>query len=455
MLTKIYSGVKKMNIVYKEISFPELDRLEQVILDDSTMQERKHKIITSMDKEGYDYLVIYCDLEHGGNFEYLTGFVTRFEESLLVFGREKAYLIAGNENVNMAAISRIPMESILYPDFSLPDQPFKGTVKLEEIFEKIGLKDKKIGLVGWKLFEDDSYFDVPFWIVEGLKKVTNCLKNATGIFIDPEFGARTINNANEVAHYEYGAALASVGILKALKGVREEISETELGTLLNHHGQREVVVSIAAAGKRFENAVIYPTEKKLKRGDTLSLTVGYKGGLQSRAGLVAEDVSEGKAYLEDLAIPYFKAIVTWLENIKIGMTGDALYQLIDEVLPKENYNWVLNPGHLCGDEEWLSSPVYSGSRALLKSGMILQFDIIPSLKGYGKVSCEGGIVLADSELRRSIRQNYPLKYEAFMKRREYMQNVLGIQISDDVLPMGNAAAFYNPLMLSKKALVVE
>ena len=35
-----------------------------------------------MQEENFDILVIYADLEHGSNFEYLCGFLPRFEEAL-------------------------------------------------------------------------------------------------------------------------------------------------------------------------------------------------------------------------------------------------------------------------------------------------------------------------------------------------------------------------------------
>lgn len=53
-----------------------------VMLSDATMQERKNKILTRMQDEGFDALIIYADKEHGGNFEYLTGFIPRFRRGL-------------------------------------------------------------------------------------------------------------------------------------------------------------------------------------------------------------------------------------------------------------------------------------------------------------------------------------------------------------------------------------
>jgi hypothetical protein len=144
------------------------------------------------------------------------------------------------------------------------------------------------------------------------------------------------------------------------------------------------VVTIAATGQRFEKANLYPTHKPLQRGQPLSMTTGFKGGLSSRTGFVIASESElpdtQKDYLERVAKPYFAGVVTWLENIRIGMKGGEMYSLMESILPKEKYGWHLNPGHLSADEEWMSSPIYKHSTQTLKSGMILQIDIIPSVR---------------------------------------------------------------------------
>ena len=53
---------------------------QPVFLSDQTMKERRDKILTRMAEHQLDCLAVYCDLEHGSNFEYLTGFLTRFED---------------------------------------------------------------------------------------------------------------------------------------------------------------------------------------------------------------------------------------------------------------------------------------------------------------------------------------------------------------------------------------
>ena len=59
----------------------------------------------------------------------------------------------------------------------------------------------------------------------------------------------------------------------------------DIGAYLNDLGQRPSVVSIVATGARFEKANLYPTAKKIQLGDRISMTTGYKGGLQTAADM--------------------------------------------------------------------------------------------------------------------------------------------------------------------------
>lgn len=435
--------------------------LTPVFLSDETMAARRQAVLNRMKEEGFDALVIYADLEHGGNWEYLTGFLPRFEESLLVLFQDgSAKLVLGNENLNKAGKSRIPVQAVHMPHFSLPNQPMKTENDVCGILSETGIQNcGNIGIVGWKNFTselDDNtrLFDIPSYLMDALRKLCPdaSLRNGTYLFIG-EHGVRTVNNANEFAHYEFGAALAGNGMLEAMNALKPGISEMELGALLNQCGQRNSVVTIAAAGERFEHANMYPSAKTVSIGDKISLTVGFKGGLQSRAGYAVhseDELPEGqKDYLDKVAIPYQNAVKTWLENIHVGMTGGELYDLIESVLPKETYGWSLNPGHLCADEEWLSSPIYPGSTEVLRSGMLFQIDIIPSVPGYGGASCESGILLADETLKDEIRTQYPELWSRVENRRDYMIHELGIHANEAVLPTSIACAYFRPYLLDQ------
>ena len=446
---------------------PENEKIEDpVVLSDETMKDRKVRTVREMKKRKYDALIIYADLEHGSNFEYLTGFLPRFEEGLLIlYADGNAELILGNENLNKAAKSRIQAKAIHMPCFSLPNQPEYGMKSVEEVLSNSRIAAAHhIGVAGWKLFgkkmeHRKHLFDIPFYLIKALMDVC-CnaeIENATDIFIG-ENGVRTVNSAEELAHYEYGAALAGKCMLDAMNYLQEGVSEMEVADKLSRNGQPHNVVTIMAAGERFIKANMYPGKKKIELGDRISITTGYKGGLQSRAGYAVASEKElpqqEQEYLCQVAYPYYNAVKNWLEQIKIGMKGGELYRIIEDCLPPEKYGWKLNPGHLCADEEWLCSPIYKESDERLQSGMILQIDIIPTVKGYGGISCESGIILADTSLRSELRNSFPEMWERIQRRREYVKNVLGINISEEVLPNSSLTAYCRPFFLDKeKALI--
>ncbi|MCR0183376.1 M24 family metallopeptidase [[Clostridium] innocuum] len=450
-------------IKLKEVEAPKPEEgLIPVMLSDETMQNRKARLLESMQRDGFDAVVVYADLEHGSNFEYLCGFLPRFEEALLILhANGKAFMVLGNENLNKAGKARIEAVPIHMPHFSLPNQPMQTEKSVAQILASCELEDaEKIGLIGWKNFtshvEDNHLlFDLPYFLVEALKTVCGKAQFANAAYLlIGENGVRTTNNANEFAHYEYGAALAGNCILKTMDRLKVGKTEMEMAETLAADGQRHSVVTIMATGARFEKANLYPGNKQIQCGDKISITTGFKGGLQSRAGYAvecAEQLPEKEQdYLKAVAIPYFQAVKTWLETIKIGINGNDLYEAVEAVLPKEDYGWTLNPGHLCADEEWMSSPIYPQSEETLQSGMLFQIDIIPSVNGYGGVSCESGILLADEQLRKAIAKEYPAVWERIVKRRAYMQEVLGIRIQEDVLPTSMATAYLRPYLLKKE-----
>ncbi|WP_312624803.1 M24 family metallopeptidase [Scandinavium sp.] len=440
--------------------------LPSVILSDATLAERKNRVLAGMRQQKIDTLIVYADKEHGGNFEYLTGFIPRFEEALLVLHQDgEAVLVLGNENLKLAPHARLKNRVLHAPWFSLPNQPMDNTQSLPEILRDAGLASGKIlGLAGWKLFTGlnenvRQMFDMPAFIVDAIREAAPDaeLCNATGLFISPANGARVINNANELAHYEYGANLASTAILRALNAIEVGKTEKQIASLLAADGQLNNVVTIAATGDRFAHANLYPGDKQVQKGDKFSLTVSYKGGLSSRAAYVVENAAQlpeaVNDYLDVVAIPYFCAVVAWLENIHPGMTGGELYQLLEDVLPKADYHWHLNPGHLVADEEWLCSPVSARSDIPLASGMLLQIDIIPSRAGYAGASIEDTVALADEALRQQLASEYPQLWARVQARREWIQREVGINLPECVLPFSNTVGYLRPWLLDQsKAL---
>ncbi|WP_091264843.1 M24 family metallopeptidase [Alkalibacterium thalassium] len=321
----------------------------------------------------------------------------------------------------------------------------------------------QVGLVGWKLIPGMArQFDISQFIVSALETVAgkDKLVNATALLVGPENGARVTINANEAAHYEYGAALASDAVLDAMNGLTVGVSELEMGNRLNRDGQYNNVVTIGAFGDRFIKGNLYPTDNRLVKGDKVALTVSYKGGLSSRSGYAVTNEEElagvDEGYLEEVVMPYFEAYHYWLTNLKIGLRGGDFYDAFNNFYPQDTYGWHLCPGHLTADEEWLSSPFYKGSEAVVQSGMLFQVDFIPSQTGHNGVSAESTVLLADDELKQAIRVDYPDMWKRIESRRAYLRDELGIQLPEDVLPMAGTLAYYRPYMLNNEyALTIE
>jgi Xaa-Pro aminopeptidase len=434
----------------------------KVTLTLATITERKKKILYLMEKYKFDVLVIYSDLEHGSNFEYITGFLPRFEEALLVLHKTgELYYLLGNENLKLANYAHHKGTVIHVPQFSLPNQPMYGSPLLSDSLKKAEISENdNVGIVGWKLFTSTSEnntitFDIPHYIIKSLEDILiqGKLSNATGLFIGNN-GVRRCNNANELVHYSFGAQLASKAILRALDSIELGKTEMDIASQLDLLGQPKSVVAIVATGQRFEYANLYPSSKQLKLADTFSLTIGYKGGLQSRSGYLCENESllptACSNYIDRVVKPYFTAVTAWIENIHIGMNGNEIFQLINTVLPQKEYGWTLNPGHLIANEEWMSSPIYENSKEILQSGMMLQIDIIPSIQGYPGTSAECGIALVDEQLRNDLAIHYPEFLAQCQNRGEYLLDELGINISKDVLILSNATLYLRPLFLNKE-----
>lgn len=454
-----------MKVIYDKIACPvKHTGYVPVPLTQQTMLEHREKIMQKMQAQNLDVLMVYADREHGANYAYLTGFEPRFEEAVLVLHKDgTCYLMFGNENLKMVRYSFIPATAIHIPHFSLPNQPMETEKTIEEIFQSAGIANGQIiGCVGWKCFtsrldDNDALIDIPAFIVDAVRRINpdGKLRHAAGIFLDPVDGARIVMNANEVAHYEYGAGLASACVMDVLEAVEPGKTELELGALLAPDGQLNNVTTICATGERFTDAVVFPRNKKVVLGDKFSVTLGLRGGLTSRAAYVvnseAELPEDVRDYMDKVVCPYFKAAVTWYETVGIGVSGQQVYDAIQAVLPKEKHNWMLNPGHYVGQDEWVASPVFPGSTAVLESGMLLQMDILPSVPGYGSANAEDGIAIADEALRKELAEKYPDTWTRIQTRRAYMKEVLNIQLKDEILPLSDTCGYLRPYLLNRTA----
>jgi hypothetical protein len=152
--------------------------------------------------------------------------------------------------------------------------------------------------------------------------------------------------------------------------------------------------------------------------------------------------------MEKFYYPYFSVLAKWYESLCIGITGGEVYAAVNGVESNlSNLGIALNPGHLIHTDEWTNSIFFEESPYQVKSGMAIQCDIIafPG-KEFGGVHVEDGVLVADESMRNLIISMYPDCWERISRRKNFMKEVLGISLSEDILPVSNIQALLHPNM---------
>jgi hypothetical protein len=423
----------------------------------ATYASRLDRLRERMDAAGYERLVVYADREHSANLSYLTGFDPRFEEALLIVGSDPApAVLVGNECWGMAGAAPLPMRRHRFQDFSLPSQPRDRSRPLREILGDEGITDDgRVGVVGWKTYGRAEQTDLPAYLVDDLRALVGsggAVENATDLFIDPADGMRIVNEAEQLAAFEWASCQTSQGVRNLLGGLRPGMTEREAVALLGWNGWPLSCHLMLTAGERARLGLLSPGDRPIERGDPFTTAFGIWGALTCRAGFVVEvaaELSEPiRDYVERLVAPYFAAIAEWYGAIRIGQTGGALFEIVDRHLGDPFFGIFLNPGHQLHLDEWVNSPIFAGSTIGLRSGMAFQVDVIPATgTPYFTTNIEDGIALADAALRAELAERFPDAWERILRRRAFMADQLGIELHPDVLPFSNLPAVLPPFLL--------
>jgi hypothetical protein len=412
-----------------------------------------------------DFIVVYADREHCGNLAYLTGFDPRFEEALLVISRDgNRTLLFGNECAGyLPDMEGLEIAPVLFQEFSLMGQPRSASKSLRSAFSELGIRSgSKVGCAGWKYFgdgliENPTYaIEIPAYLVDLLREMTTSKENvwnANAILMDPESGLRSINEPEQIAWFEYAASLTAQGIMNVLLSLQPGVSEDELEHLMDSKGLPLSCHRMVSFGEKTKRGLSSASGNKASLGDAFTTAFGVNGSLASRAGYVAKDANDLPTAIRDfypkMASNYYDVIVKWYETIAVGATAGDVFDAVDAVRNPERFDFALNPGHQIHLDEWMNSPFKAGSRAVLKSGMALQADIIPVSKGpWCFINDEDGVVLADSGLRATLKAKFPDAWERIEARRAFMKDTLGIGIDDSVLPLSDCQAVLAPFGLS-------
>ena len=137
-----------------------------------------------------------------------------------------------------------------------------------------------------------------------------------------------------------------------------------------------------------------------------------------------------------------------------GVSGGAVWAKTMTALPVERFGITLNPGHLIGIDEWISSPIFEGSDIPLQSGMAMQCDIIPAHPVFGSTRMEDGYVITDATLRAELAARQPALLRRATARRDFMRAVIGLSVPDDLLPLADTCGIIAPFLLAPRQVLV-
>jgi hypothetical protein len=437
----------------------------------ATYAQRLQRLRAIMQVQDLQAIVIYADREHTANLTYLCGYDPRFEEALLIIqSAGTPALLVGNEGWGYAELCPLPVRCILYQPLSLLGQDRSKSQTLLQILQSEGITTcQNVGIAGWKYYKTEEFdnahhvFETPSYLVDTLRQVVGFeyVVNVNAIFMNPVDGLRIVNEAEQLAAFEFAACHTSEGLKNVLFGMRPGMTEYEAATLMRANGFPHAAHTMLSCGHRAAYGLPSPSMNTLKVGEPFTMAMSLWGALNARAGWLVHDESElpepVRDYVDKLAIPYFRAVVRWYEHIGIGVTGGELYDIIHQEIGDPFFGVQLNPGHYIHLDEWVHSPVFQGSTISLRSGMALQVDVIPATgTAYHTSNIEDGIALADEVLRAEIALRFPEMWQRIQARRVFMQDVIGITLKPEVLPFSNIPGYLAPYGLSgERVLVLE
>lgn len=416
---------------------------------------------------GYQALVIYGDREHAANLHWLTGFDPRFEEAVFVITPGDALLLAGNECLAYTVVSPLVGAGLvrvgLCASLSLPSQP-RGSRRLWDWLDEVIPAGARVGAVGWKWYGADELppgadpalaLDIPAFLADPLRERAGRVENATALFMHPGHGLRARVSVEDIARLEFTNHMAATALRRMVFAFQEGMTDfaaveaARIGGLpLGCHVTFAMGATPGLSG---------PVGDRIARGKPASFNICHWGSNICRAGWMArgpEDLPpEAAGYLEEFVFPYARAMSDWCGMMRPGVPGGAVWQMIHDRLPAE-FGITLNPGHLIGLDEWLSSPITPGSELPIASGMAMQMDVIPAHAAWGSTRMEDGYVIADEALRAELARKHPNAARRCAARAEFMTRVIGMDVPETLLPLADTCGIIAPWLLDPAQVVV-
>jgi hypothetical protein len=447
-----------MRIIHDRIQLPAFGGPTEIpVIPPAVYAARLRRLQDRMAEVRLDTVVVYADREHSANLAYLTGFDPRFEEAVFILTADgRRTLVVGNECHGILGALPIQAEIRLCQEFSLMGQDRSRSWNLAPLLRSSGIRrGARCGAIGWKTLRQGR-LEIPHYMAEAVARICGRLPvNANDLLMHPATGLRLFNEPEQIALNEYAAVRTSESVLALLRALRPGLRAFELARTYDSGGLPLSCHPMLAFGQDIPNGMASPGNERLEEGDRLTCAFGVWGALTCRAGLAIRGpqglrTAVGRRHARVIA-NYLQVVRAWYRSVHVGALAGAVWRAVEKARDRSLYTFCVNPGHYLHLDEWVSSPFCRGSRARLPSSAALQADIIPVGRGAGvSVNMEDGILLADAALRATLAVLNPALLARCEARRRFMRDVLGYDLSEDVLPLGNLPGVYFPFLLDTR-----
>ena len=428
-------------------------------------EARLRALRSQTEARGYDVIVVYGDREHAANLHWLTGFDPRFEEAVLVVTPGDALLLVGNECLAYAAVSPLVRAGVVRvghcASLSLPSQPRGGRRLVDFLADMLALDDR-VGAIGWKWFDADEVddpataLDIPAFLADPLRRLAARVENATSLMMHPAHGLRARVDPAEIARLEFANHMAAAALKRLIFTLREGMTDFQAYEAARVGGLPLGCHSTFSMGD--EPGLCGPSGRHLALGQPVGFNICHWGANICRAGWLARSATDlpfaARDYVEVFVEPYVTAMSQWCTMMRPGVSGGYVWRHMMAALPEKLFGVTLNPGHLIGLDEWISSPIREGSTDALASGMAMQMDVIPGHAVYGSTRMEDGYVIADEGLRGDLAARFPNVARRCEARSRFMREVIGMEVPETLLPLSDTCGIVAPFLLDPAQVVV-
>jgi hypothetical protein len=322
--------------------------------------EYERRLDALWDATDVDWIAVYGDPEHRGNLSYLCGVDPRFEEALLVLGRDSRRLIVGTEGRELAHQGPVPIETLWVPTLSGAGIDRGSGMTLREAIAATGVeRGHRVGVIGWKLLEPLEWTEqvpgiaAPAFVVDALRLAAggaDHVLDLTATLLDARDGQRFANGADQIAFFEWGASHAAAAVHGVIASSRPGGSEAELATGMRYSGAPLSYHPVVASGPDLPAVLGRPGSRVVGLGEPVFVMVGVWGGNCARAGILGADEGDcgpdNPGYLARIAIPYWRTVAAWYEAMAVGRSAGDVFAEVTEACRRQGFRPALGIGHL-------------------------------------------------------------------------------------------------------------